>query len=159
MSGQMIELIIFAAIAFFVINKLISTLGSTDDDLIDNNKNKSFFGEPKGMKDVTASVRNTAGIFGGKIIAGDFILKSKINLGNLVKKENAKAVREGIVEVMEKIPSFEINKFAKCAKLAFEAIIDYKQQKKSQDLEELVDKRYLPKFLEIKKFKYLYNIR
>lgn len=32
MSGQLIELIIFAAIAFFVINKLLSTLGRTSED-------------------------------------------------------------------------------------------------------------------------------
>ena len=41
MSGQLIELIIFAGIAFFVINKLIATLGTTSDD--DAKKRPSFF--------------------------------------------------------------------------------------------------------------------
>ena len=49
MSGQILELIIFAAIAFFIINKLISTLGKTSGD--DPAKNNSFFGENIGMFD------------------------------------------------------------------------------------------------------------
>ena len=51
MSGQLIELIIFAAIAFFIINKLLSTLGATSES--DPTKNKTFFGESGKMKDVT----------------------------------------------------------------------------------------------------------
>ena len=54
MSGQILELIIFAAIAFFIINKLISVLGKTSGD--DPTKNNSFFGENIGnnLKDVTS---------------------------------------------------------------------------------------------------------
>ena len=42
MSGQILELIIFAAIAFFIINKLISVLGKTSGE-DDPAKNNSFF--------------------------------------------------------------------------------------------------------------------
>ena len=43
MSGQLIELIIFAGIAFFIINKLIATLGTTSED--ETASRGSFFGE------------------------------------------------------------------------------------------------------------------
>ncbi len=53
MSPQIIELLIFAVIAFYIINKLITTLGSTSEE--EQTKQKSYFGEPV-IKDVTYSI-------------------------------------------------------------------------------------------------------
>ena len=58
MFHQMFKLLIVAGIAFFVINKLISELGSTSDS--DPAKQiTSFFGESK-IKDVISTSQNTS---------------------------------------------------------------------------------------------------
>jgi len=146
MSGQMIELIIFAAIAFFVINKLISMLGTTDDD---SSNGGSFFGEPKRMKDVTGSAHDdVTDIFGTKILAANFSKKPKINLAGLVKKGREKHIMAGLEEVFEKMPSFDLHKFCKGARLAFAAIIDAHVRNDMTELAELVDARYVDKFDE-----------
>lgn len=142
MSGQLIELIIFAGIAFFIINKLIATLGSTSED--DPARSKTFFGEKKGMKDVTATSTKGAGI-----LRPNFGIKKKINLKGLIVTENELEIKEGLQDVMKKSPSFNITNFIKGAKGAFKMIIESSTKENDESLEELVDKRYIEHFKSI----------
>ena len=142
MSGQLLELIIFAGIAFFIINKLISTLGSASSD--DPAKSKGFFGENLGktLKDVTYTGS-------ASVLKPNFLKVNKPDLKDLVLSENKEAVEKGLQEVLNKIPSFDIGRFASGAKSAFQMIIEAALQNDDQQLEELVDKRYIDNFKSI----------
>lgn len=148
MSGQLIELIIFAGIAFFVINKLIATLGTTSDE--DGTKRPSVFGEKTSMKDVTTSATtnaNTDSVIKANILKPTFATrKNKIDLRGLVVPENDNDVKEGLVDVMNRVPSFNIHNFLKGAKAAFRMIVDAAYKNDEKELEQLVDKRYLQHF-------------
>ncbi|RTK92724.1 MAG: hypothetical protein EKK61_02925 [Rickettsiales bacterium] len=145
MSAQLIELIIFAAIAFVIINKLISILGTTYED--DHNNKKSFFGEKTSFKDVTAT--GSASSIQSNILKPNFIRKNSIELKDLVVKEHELAVKEGLIELMSKVPSFDINKFLKGAKSAFSMIIDAVNKNDDDAVIELVDKRYIDQLKNI----------
>ena len=140
MSGQILELIIFAGIAFFIINKLISTLGKTSGD--DPAKNNSFFGENIGskLKDVTYSTTTAS------ILRPKFLKASQPNLKGVVLEESKEAVEKGLQEVLDKVPAFDIQRFANGAKLAFQMIVESSLQNDEKQLEELVDKRYIESF-------------
>lgn len=140
MSGQLIELIIFAAIAFFVINKLIATLGTTSEDN-PSNKN-SFFGESGTLKDVT----NTVGKKSATIIRTNFAKKKSSSLKDLIVAENEKEIQEGLVELLHKMPSFNPINFLKNAAAAFNMILAAGSDDNDEDLTLLVDKRYLENF-------------
>jgi len=139
MSAQLIELIIFAAIAFFVISKLISVLGVTSED--DPTKSKSFFGESGGMKDVTGTTKK-----GAEILRPNFMKKKKHDLKGLVIKENEDEIVDGLLDVAQKMPSFNPSNFVKGSIAAFEMLIEAGASKDENALEELVDKRYLDQF-------------
>ena len=70
MSVQLLELLFFAGIAFLIINKLISTLGTTSDD--DPAKRNSYFGENASLKDVTNTTANSTNV-AGNIIKPNFL--------------------------------------------------------------------------------------
>ncbi len=147
MSGQLIELIIFAGIAFFVISKLIATLGTTSED--DPAKRPSFFGEKTSMKDVTTSsttITNPESAIKASILKPTFARKNKIDLRGLVVPENDTDVKEGLVDVMNRVPSFNIHNFLKGAKAAFRMIIDAAYNNNEKELLQLVDKRYIEHF-------------
>ncbi|GAB4168759.1 MAG: Tim44 domain-containing protein [Rickettsiaceae bacterium] len=144
MSGQLIELIIFAGIAFFVINKLISTLGTTSED--DPTNKPSFFGEKKGLKDITPTHSNKKEAKKANILKPVFAPKDKVELNSLVVQENIAAVREGLADVMNKVPSFNIHNFLRGAKAAFRMIIDAANKHDENEIEALVDKRYIEQF-------------
>lgn len=138
MSGQLIELIIFAGIAFFVINKLIGALGSTSDD--DPTKKASFFGEGVGIKDVTPKGQKS------NVVKPQFARKVKVNLKGMIVTENEAEIKSGLADVMSKVPSFNLSNFIKGSKAAFEMIIKAGLEGNDEELEELVDKRYLEHF-------------
>ena len=142
MSGQLLELIIFAGIAFFIINKLISTLGSTSSD--DPAKNKSFFGEnlTKTLKDVTYTGSEN-------VLKPSFLKVNKLDIKDLVLSENKESVEKGLQEVLAKAPSFDVRRFVAGAKSAFQMIIEAALQGDDNQLEELVDKRYIDNFKSI----------
>ncbi len=142
MSGQLIELMIFAGIAFFVINKLIATLGSTSED--DPARKKTFFGEGKRMKDVTETSKKGQGI-----LRPNFKTKKKIDLKGLVITENEEKIMESIQDVMNKFPSFNINNFIRSAKIAFKMIIESGIEENDESLKELIDKRYIEHFKSV----------
>ena len=139
MSGQLLELIIFAGIAFFIINKLIATLGSTSED--DPAQKKSFFTNAQGMRDVTDSVKKKATVLKPK-----FPKTKKVSLKGLVVPGTEKEVTEGLADVLAKVPNFSVGTFLKGAKAAFKMIIDAGSSDDEPELEELVDKRYMDHF-------------
>ncbi|NRB10212.1 MAG: Tim44/TimA family putative adaptor protein [Rickettsiaceae bacterium] len=143
MSGQLIELIIFAAIAFFIINKLISILGSTSEN--DPTKRKSFFGEMGELKDVSNTGKKTI------VLTPKFNNKRKINnkLKDLIVKEHQEEITEGLMEVTSKLPSFNVNNFLKGARAAFKMIINAANSGKDDEMEELIDKRYIEQFRNV----------
>ena len=142
MYGQLLELIIFAAIAFFIINRLMSILGTTSKN-DPSQKGKSFLGEPSSrkLKDVTETTMFskviTPKIFNGKV---------NNNLKGLIVDENAEEIRKNILEISERTKSFNVSHFLKCSVGAFKAIMQLITAKKSASsdaLEELIDKRYI----------------
>lgn len=144
MYGQLIELIIFAGIAFFVINRLISILGSQSEDN-PSKKRESYFGEPSQIKDVT----DTGISKQGNVIVAPFLnIKKNLATSGLVVPECKDAVSEGLSQVIEHVPSFDLAKFLKGARAAFKMIID-SGTSNDQELEELVDKRYIDHFRAI----------
>ncbi|AFE52870.1 hypothetical protein MA5_03470 [Rickettsia prowazekii str. GvV257] len=142
MSPQIIELLIFAIIAFYIINKLITTLGSTSEE--EQIKNKSYFGEPV-IKDVTYSTvkdhkkveRNVSRTQDIKVFK-DIIVENNIN-----------AVVDGIEQIHKRLYSFDPVKFINNAKTAFQMIIEAAYKKDVKELSELIDKRYLEEFEKI----------
>ena len=142
MSGQLIELLIFAGIAFFIINKLIATLGSTSED--DQTRSKSMFKNMQSLKDVTNSASRKAAI-----LKPQFAKTKKINLKNLVVPGAEEEVATGMEDVLRKLPNFNINTFLKGAKYAFKMIIEAGSNDDESALEELIDKRYVDNFKEM----------
>jgi predicted lipid-binding transport protein (Tim44 family) len=141
MSGQILELIIFAGIAFFIIQKLISSFGKTSDD---DPARRSFFGENRdsNLKDVTY----TGGTAAPSILRPKFLRSKKIDLNGLIVADNKDVIEEGLKEVMEKMPSFNIERFLNASKAAFSIIIEAAQAEDNDQLGELIDKRYIDKF-------------
>lgn len=146
MSPQIFELLIFAGIAFFVINKLISKLGSTSDN--DPSKQKtSFFGEAK-IKDVTYSTQDSS----PNIFTNSFVKKSVIDtstLDGLIIEENKTAIIAGLDSISLRLHSFQVPKFLNSAKMAFELIIEAANDDDIDELIKLVDKRYIENFHSI----------
>ena len=138
MSPQIIELLIFAAIAFFIINKLITTLGSVSED--DPTKQKSYFGEPV-IKDVTYSSTRT-----NKEEKNITTVQNIKAFKNIIVEQNIAAVVNGMEKVHKRLHSFNPVKFINNAKVAFQMIIEAAYKKDTQGLSELVDKRFLEEF-------------
>ena len=137
MSGQFLELIIFAGIAFFIINKFISILGNTSAD--DPTKNKSFFGESSisnSIKDVTSTRTKNP-------LESNFLDPSNLDINDLILLENKGNIEKGLHEVLEKVPSFDIKSFISGARTAFYMIVRATLHDDSTKLKELVDKRYI----------------
>lgn len=134
MSAQIVEIIILAVIAFLIISKFLSVLGTTDEDDPAKSKAGSFFGEPTGLKDVTG----TAGSFEAKPGESKVIpLRA-----NVVFSTDSK-INDIIRQIVEKMPDFNHEKFLKGAQAACKMIIDAVSKNDEQALSELVDKRFI----------------
>lgn len=142
MSPQIIELLIFAGIAFFIINKLITTLGATSDD--DPAKQKSYFGEPV-IKDVTHSSTKSYEEEEKDLPTAQDIKAFK----NLIVEQNITAVVDGMETVHKRLSAFQPIKFINNAKIAFQMIIEAAYKNQTEELAELVDKRFLEEFEKI----------
>lgn len=138
MSGQILELVVFAAIAFFVINKLISILGSTSEE---DPTGKSRFGEPGTLRDVTSTAASKT----ASVLRPVFSKKSKIDLNGLIIEDHKSEIEAGLLDVADKMPNFNANNFLKASKTAFKMIIE-SGMNDNNELEELIDKRYLENF-------------
>ena len=132
MNSQILELIIFAGIAFLIISKLISLLGSVDED--ERAPKKSYFGElasndglmdePK-VKDVSS--------FSDKYF----------NFTNFIDQDNREKIINGIRDIESKIYGFDVVDFIHKSKKAFIMIVTSVQQEDSKTIEQLVDKRFI----------------
>lgn len=137
MSAQFIEIIFLGAVAFLIISKFISLLGTTDeDDPARKGPGGSFFGEPKGMKDVTATAEEEE-----KKSKGIITLTKKI--------KRVGKVPEHMEAIYEASPNFNPEKFLKGAKGAFSMIVEALHGKDVKTLEDLVDKRYFDQIKEL----------
>ena len=143
MSGQLIELIIFAGIAFFIINKLISTLGNTNED--DSSSKTNMFNKSNiSGKEIDGIARKV------KTFKPKFNAISVSKLKGFVVEGQESSVLEGINEVLVKFPQFDFQKFIKISKIAFDMIIRAGNDNRESDLVDLVDKRYMEIFSNIK---------
>lgn len=140
MSAQILELMIFAGIAFFIINKLIATLGSTSEE--DKVRHKSEFQGMGSLKDVTNSVTKTGF---KKNLAG--INKSKLK--ELCAPGTEDEISKGLVDLLLKLPNFNPINFIKGAKQAFKMIIEANTDQNEEEIAELVDKRYMEHFMNM----------
>jgi len=140
MSPQIIELLIFAGIAFFIINKLITNLGSTSDD--DPTKQKTYFGEP-GIKDVT---NNSNTLYEEENLPTAQDIKT---FKNLIVEQNITAVVDGMEMIHKRLNTFQPIKFINNAKIAFQMIIEAAYKKQTEELAELIDKRFLEELEKI----------
>ncbi len=145
MSPQIVELLIFAAIAFFIINKLISILGNSDD--IDIKMKRGSFGETRGLKDVTSSGQDWT--MGPKLY--NKAKREAVDPAILVDSKND-AIVEALEEIQIKIGKFSVNTFMKNATKAWQMVIKALQDKDNDMISELVDKRYVELVLEKKDF-------
>lgn len=144
MPAQVLELLIFAAIAFFIINKLISIVGSTNEN--DFARKKTKFGENSDLKDVTNTsadwiptlkiVPNTKP---AKIINNNLLLDP--DNGELIKK------LENLENIIEK---FSTETFIKNASKAWKMAIESIDKNDTKTIELLVDKRYIEQILSRK---------
>ncbi|ALN41357.1 hypothetical protein ASQ44_04525 [Rickettsia rhipicephali] len=140
MSPQIIELLIFAVITFYIINKLITTLGSTEEE---QTNQKSYFGEPV-IKDVTYSTVKSNKE--EKNIPTTQDIKA---FKDIIVEHNITAVVDGMEQVHKRLYSFDPVKFINNAKTAFQMIIEAAYKKDAKELSELIDKRYLEEFEKI----------
>lgn len=140
MSGQIIELIIFACVALFIINKLISVLGNTSETEQDRNK-VMFKNHIDSMRDVTHTLRKK-----GSVFKSAFFIKQKSTLQGLVVPGHEQEVMEGVIDIESILPSFSLNIFIKGAKKAFRMIIEAKSRNDDKTLNDLIDKRYIKHF-------------
>ena len=132
MSAQLVEILILAVVAFFIISKLLAILGTTDED-DPAHKAKSMFGEPTGLKDVTSITETVAQRGKSKVI----VLRP-----DAVYSTDAKT-NEIIKQILEKMPDFNHEKFLKGAKGAFKMVLEAINKSDIKTLESLVDKRFL----------------
>jgi predicted lipid-binding transport protein (Tim44 family) len=140
--AQMLELLFFAVIAFFVIAKLISMLGTTTED-DPANKGFSFFGEKGAMRDVTPPAESPNVVEVNYHEIKDY---AEGNLDEIIILENKEQILKGIAEANRLIP-FKPASFLRKAKTAFAMIMETPEN--SESLEALIDKRYMDHFKSI----------
>lgn len=142
MSGQLIELIVFAGIAIYLVSKLINMLGSTseDDPAASSYKKKTFYiEEVRDVQDKPSKVK-------GKGLKS--IISEKFSKGSIVAK-NKKEIVKGLNDLKSKMPNFSVDNFLKSAKLAFKMIIEAGTNENEDELKDLVDIRYIEHFKEM----------
>lgn len=135
MSAQIIEVLIFAAIAFFIISRLISIIGTSDED---NQMRKSRFGERSSLKDVTEIGQDWSPEFGSTRKNSEIFINKK-----LLSDPNDKNLISQIQEIYFKDEKFSLEKFVKNASRAWRMILESLKDSDNQMLEELVDKRFI----------------
>lgn len=135
MSAQVIEVLIFAAIAFFIISRLISIIGTSDED---NQMRKSRFGERSSLKDVTEIGQDWSPEFGSTRKNSEIFINKK-----LLSDPNDKNLISQIQEIYFKDEKFSLEKFVKNASRAWRMILESLKDSDNQMLEELVDKRFI----------------
>lgn len=138
MTPQIVEILVFALIAFFIINKLISILGTSDDDT--GRYGNSKFGEADGMTDVTSTAKSN------KVISlASIINKSEINY-DVLHDPNDSYLKTSLEELYEKMHKFNPQKFIKNASKAWQVILKLLKLKSDESLVDLIDPRFMNEF-------------
>ncbi len=137
MSGQLIEILFLAGIAFLIISKFISMLGTTDEDDPARSLGSNF-GEPTSLKNVTGTAQE------------DERVVKILKLGKKIKKLDGED-NKIFDAVLDKVPNFDPEKFINGAKSAFNMIITALHEKDLDTLEDLVDKRFLSQLQTMEK--------
>lgn len=136
MGPQIIEILIFAGVAFFIINKLISLLGTFDEESAKFQNSK--FGEPSGAKDVTSSGTD----WKNPINIGGFVKAYKSDYSVLIDPQD-KTLQDSLDEMPSKIENFDQEKFIQNAQKAIDMIIGSLKDDDNIMLKELVDRRFV----------------
>lgn len=134
MSAQIIELLILAVVAFVLVNRLMSVLGTTNDT---DGTDESFFGESFGIKDVTGQPA---------------VLPKNTDLEDLIVKENFDSVVQTLPIINSHFPGFDIVKFVSGSKAAFGMIVNAINDDKNDVIEALVDKRFISNLMAKKDY-------
>lgn len=132
MSAQIIELMFFAGVAFFLVNKLISILGKTNEN--DGPNNRSFFGEVSSLKDVTEKPVSIK-------------LVKKEDFVETVDQDSLSSVLQNLAIISSRISGFNIEKFVVGAKSAFAMLISAASSNDLETINGLVDKRFVEQFV------------
>ena len=142
--SALLEIVIFAVIAFALVTKLLDMLGSTSDD--ESGNFKSFFGEKSsGVKDVTdtKNSQETQGFINSVV---NSVRKSTKNYDDVVADdtpgEKARIIKD-LGKLVDKMSSFDPVKFLQGAKSAFSMTVTAFTTKDLIALEYLIDKRFL----------------
>lgn len=137
MSPQIIELVVFAGVAFFLINKLISILGTGDGE---KNRQRTRYGENDSrILDVTST---------GEVMEEELLLQNKRDkfeeeeLQKIIQSDNTDNLINLLYQLEERINNFSPLKFLRSSITVREIIIDALREKNISTIEELVDKRY-----------------
>lgn len=142
MSAQLLELIILAGVAFFLVNKLITMLGHSEE-----NTDHGVFGEGGRVKDVTSStvVKEARNIV--KQVVKD-VKNSQTAYEDIIDLRKKNAIYEGFKKIAENVPNFDPRSFTQGAAKAVPMIIEVARSGSEEDLESLVDKRFAGEFKE-----------
>jgi predicted lipid-binding transport protein (Tim44 family) len=135
MATHVLELLILAGFALFLINKLFSVLGTADEELLNKSGN---FRDQKTIKNIEGEIRDIK----TERDSGEIDLDEK-----LIVVENKQELIESLEKVLELMPAFDLNIFLKGAKNAILAILQLRDDE--SEIEALVDKRYITTFNEI----------
>lgn len=151
MSAQLIELLMFAGIAFILINRLISMLGTTDED--DPARRGSIFGESGNLKDVTTSSLE-------KAVDVKAIKNVTCNASDdIIVLENKDNIMQALYKISDLLVGFSPEKFVKGAGSVFKMIVKALIEHDQKVITELVDKRYINQIPETtERYKHLKNL-
>lgn len=138
MAGQLIELIIFAGVAFVIISKLIAMFGVISED--DPIKDKSASIDIKDVTDVRNNDRAT-------ILDFDEMKTGLSRLKNIFVPGSYDNIVKNLPSVIDMMPDLNLEKFLPSSKKAFELLTTAKN---TDEIEEFVDKRYLYTFKDMK---------
>lgn len=149
MSAQLLELLIFAGIAFFLINKLISMLGTNDEGYVP----PSRFGDNGEIKDVTSSYQEAKSTNNNKVSQ---LIKNIANAGSVfagkydafIEEDKKSVVYEGFKRIAVESGSFDPERFITGAKKAIPMIIEVARSGVKEDIEQLIDRRFVDAFLK-----------
>jgi predicted lipid-binding transport protein (Tim44 family) len=133
MSAQIIELLFFATIAFLIINKLITMLGTSSSD--DQIKQGTSF-HKNIIKDVTNSLSSEEDIESSELKEFE----------NIILKNKISEIVSELKNVRKKLPNFNLIHFVNISKKVFQMIIESSIEQKSDILSSLIDKRFITQF-------------
>lgn len=130
MNPYLLELIILAVLALYLINKLMNTIGTTDE-AENRTTNKNFFG----LKDVTDSLKNSKQNKEAKNY-------KKLLPPHIIAEEYENDVYEELPKFCSMIPNFDFTQFIEKAEKSAIMILEALEKEDQNVINMLVDKRF-----------------